>query len=111
MTRSASSYVCTSPYPASRIIRRMRSESWTFIWQPNVRMQAVRVSPTAWPLAPRRDAGFVEIRTGVAVRGVCAVSLIVFLRLVDAGSQRDLARATLQLEVARLEVARPRRPP
>src|SRR5215208_7490501 len=94
-------------------MRRIRSESWTFIWQPNVRMQAVLVpSVPEGALAPRASR-LREIVTGVAVRvgGVCVASLIVFLRLVDAGSHGDLSRTALELEFPYLEVARPRRPP
>jgi hypothetical protein len=70
-------------------MRRIRSESWTFIWQPKVRMQAVLVpSDPEGALAPPPAPGLREILTGVAVRvgGVSVGSLIVFLRLVDAGS-------------------------
>src|SRR5215216_4186651 len=86
-------------------MRRMRSESWTFIWQPKVRMHAV--------LAPRGLSpvpGFLESCTGVSVRGVSTVSLILFLRLVDVGSHGDLTRADRELDLPELEVARPRRP-
>src|SRR5215216_2598456 len=91
-------------------MRRMRSESWTFIWQPKVRMQAV-LAPSGTPRGLSPGPGFLETRTGVTVRGVSTVSLILFLRLVDAGSHADLTRADLELDLPNLEVAGPRRPP
>src|SRR5215212_900365 len=77
----------------------MRSESCTFIWQPKVLMQAV--------LAPEaiRPAGF--LMSGM----VRVVLLILFLRLVDAGSHGDLPRTTLEPHFFDLHVPGPRRPP
>src|SRR5215218_4373123 len=96
-------------------MRRIRSESWTFIWQPKVRIQAVLVPSDPEGAVAEGAPGLREIMTGVAVRvaacGVSVVSLIVFLRLVDAGSHGDLSRTALELEFPYLEVARPRRPP
>src|SRR5918997_6670515 len=80
-------------------MRRIRSESWTFIWQPKVRMQAV--------LLPTRDPagwGFVE-------SFIIGALLILLLRLVDARPHGDLSGTAPQLELSDLEVARPRRPP
>src|SRR5215213_684465 len=82
-------------------MRLMRSESCTFIWQPKVLMQAVLPSGRACP------AGFLE--SGMGVVGV--VLLILFLRLVDAGSQGDLPRTTLEPQLLDLHVPGPRRPP
>src|ERR687886_1949615 len=88
-------------------MRLMRSESWTFIWHPKVRMQAVLAA--AGGLA--RAWGFLESFTGTALcGGVPTLSLILFLRLVDAGSNGDLSRTGQELELAYLEVARPGRP-
>src|SRR5215210_6015967 len=79
----------------------MRSESCTFIWHPKVLMHAVLVSGLA------RPAGFLESGMGV----VCVVLLILFLRLVDAGSEGDLPRAALEPHIFDLHVPGPRRPP
>src|ERR687885_34321 len=83
-------------------MRRIRSESWTFIWQPKVLMHAVLDPP---------DAG---AREGFLVKGIVGpaffVLLIFILRLVDAGSQDDLAGTSLDVEPRQLQVARPRRP-
>src|SRR5215212_11698736 len=100
----------------------MRSESWTFIWHPKVRMQAVLLSPigVGFCSSAPRAPGFFKIRTGATFRGtfrgvfresLFRASLIVFLRLVYAGSQGDLSRAALQLDVSELEVTRPRSSP
>src|SRR5215213_4472477 len=80
-------------------MRLMRSESCTFIWQPKVLMQAV--------LGPERScpAGFLE--SGMGVIGV--VLLILFLRLVDAGSKGDLPRTALEPQLLDLHVPGPRR--
>src|SRR5215208_1379325 len=93
-------------------MRRILSESWTFIWQPKVRMQAVLVpsDPEGAVLAARAP-GLREIVTRVAVGGVAVASLIVFLRLVDADSHGDLSGTALELELPYLEEARPRRSP
>src|SRR5919112_5011218 len=90
-------------------MRRILSESWTFIWQPKVRMQAVLVPSDleGADLAPRAPG----LREIVAVSGVTVASLIVFLRLVDADSHGDLSGTALELELPYLEDARPRRPP
>src|SRR5919112_4548769 len=90
-------------------MRRILSESWTFIWQPKVRMQAVLVPSDleGAALAPRAPG----LREIVAVRGGTVASLIVFLRLVDADSHGDLSGTALELELPYLEEARPRRPP
>src|SRR5829696_1095148 len=92
-------------------MRRIRSESWTFIWQPKVRMQAVLVSPGGEGGLPASQGppGFLEIRTGVGV--VWAASLMVFLRFVDAGLHGNLSGTALEPELPGLEVTRPRRPP
>src|SRR5918997_971842 len=81
-------------------MRRMRSESWTFIWQPKVRMHAV--------LLPSRNPapgwGFVE-------SFIIGALLILLLRLVDARPHGDLSGTAPQLELPDLEVASPRRTP
>src|SRR3712207_1198254 len=83
-------------------MRRMRSESWTFIWQPKVRMHAVLVaSETPGPLA----TGW-----GFLVRFI-RVSLILLLRLVDSRSHGDLPWPGVELELPQLKVACLRRLP
>src|SRR5215211_5127014 len=82
-------------------MRLIRSESCTFIWHPKVLMHAVLVSGLA------RLAGFMESGMGV----VCVVLLILFLRLVDAGSEGDLPRTALEPHLLDLQVPGPRRPP
>src|SRR5215208_1992065 len=77
----------------------MRSESCTFIWQPKVLMQAVLVPEAV------RPAGF--LISGM----VRVVLLILFLRLVDAGSQGDLPRTALEPQFLDLHATGPRRPP
>src|SRR5215204_4896301 len=82
----------------------MRSESCTFIWQPNVLMQAVLAPGSA------RPEGFLE--SGMGAFGViCVVLLILFLRLVDPGPEGDLPRTTLEPQVFDLHVPGPSRPP
>src|SRR5215210_844970 len=80
----------------------MRSESCTFIWHPNVLMQAVLVPGSALP------AGFLESGMGTAV---FVVLLILFLRLVDPGPEGDLPRTTLEPYILDLQIPGPRRPP
>src|SRR5215203_368215 len=94
-------------------MRRIRSESWTFIWQPKVRIQAVLASPDGKG-DPRASLppGFLEIQTWVGgVWALWAASLIGFLRLVDAGLHGDLSGTALEPELPDLKVASPRRPP
>src|SRR5918998_68717 len=79
----------------------MRSESCTFIWHPKVLMHAVLAPGSAGP------PGFLESGMGV----VCVLLLILFLRLVDPGPQRDLPRTTLEPQLFDLHVRGPRRPP
>src|SRR5918997_2354360 len=81
-------------------MRRMRSESWTFIWQPKVRMHAV--------LLPSREPG---AGWGFVESFIIGALLILLLRLVDARPHGDLSGTAPQLELPDLEVARPRRPP
>src|SRR5688572_12390551 len=82
-------------------MRLMRSESCTFIWQPKVLIQAVLVS------GPARPAGFLESGMGV----VWVVLFILFLQLVDSGSEGDLSRTALEPQLLDLHVPGPRRPP
>src|SRR5918997_2809953 len=91
-------------------MRRIRSESCTFIWQPKVRMHAVFV-PSEAPGATKPPRGFLENGIGATVGGVPAASLILVLRLVDAGSHGDLSRTAPKLDLPQLQVASPRRPP
>src|SRR5215217_3767929 len=81
-------------------MRRMRSESWTFIWHPKVRMHAV--------LPPSRD---LAADWGLLESFISGALLILFLRLVDAHHHEDLSGTAPQLELPNLEVVRPRRPP
>src|SRR5919206_1715653 len=90
-------------------MRRMRSESWTFIWQPKVRMHAVLAA--ALPCGLAEGSGFLESFIGTAVCSLRSVSLILFLRLVDAGSHGDLSGTGQELGLPNLKVARPGRPP
>src|SRR5918994_4043438 len=99
-------------------MRRIRSESWTFIWQPKVRIQAVLASPDGTSPDETGDPraslppGFLEIQTWVVgVWALWAASLIIFLRLVDGGLHRDLSGTALEPELPDLKVASPRRPP
>jgi hypothetical protein len=55
----------------------MRSESWTFIWHPKVRMHAVLVGSES--VRPGARWGFLESFIG----RLSKFSLILFLRLVD----------------------------
>jgi hypothetical protein len=88
----------------------MRSESWTFIWQPKVLMHAVFGAPTPDPPeGPNSAPGFWESGIGEG-REVFVVSVILFLRLVDAGSAGDLSRTDLEPDLLDLEIPRPRRP-
>src|SRR5829696_1752200 len=82
----------------------MRSESCTFIWQPQVLMQAV--------LAPglARPEGLLESGIG-AVAVVCVALVIFFLRLVNSGFEGDLPRTALEPQLFDLHVPGPRRPP
>src|SRR5215210_4912268 len=82
----------------------MRSESCTFIWHPKVLTQAVLVSGLA------RQAGLLESGMG-AVEVVVVVLLILFLRFVDSGSERDLPRTALEPHILDLHVPCPSRPP
>ncbi len=43
-TTSASSWLRASPRPSSSSMPLMRSESWAFIWQPNVVTAYVRIA-------------------------------------------------------------------
>jgi hypothetical protein len=88
----------------------MRSESWTFIWQPKVLMHAVFGAPPVAPLeGPDPAPGFCERGIGEGC-DVLKLSLILFLRLVDAGSKGDLSRTDLEPDFLDLEVSSPRRP-
>src|SRR5919107_5290683 len=51
--------------------------------------------------------GFLESGMGV----VCVVLLILFLRLVDAGSEGELSRTAFEPHILDLQVPGPRRPP
>src|SRR3712207_1432143 len=83
----------------------MRSESWTFIWQPKVRMHAVFVGSES--VGPGGRWGFSVSFMG----GPSMFSLILFLRLVDQALYGDLPGAQLQFDPLELEVARLRGPP
>src|SRR5919107_6212984 len=85
-------------------MRLIRSESCTFIWHPKVLMHAV--------LEPTRSLceGFLESGMG-AVGVVCVVLLILFLRLVDAGSEGELSRTAFEPHLLDLQVPGSRRPP
>src|SRR5829696_6424377 len=102
-------------------MRRILSESWTFIWQPNVLTHAVffgpplfspLFSPLTSSLAKAADVvgsreGFLVRRIGVGA-GFSSVPfvvilalvalLIVFLRFVDACSEDQFAGAFLDVE-------------
>src|SRR5215212_1488572 len=80
----------------------MRSESCTFIWHPKVLMQAVLA------LGSKRPALLLESGMGVVV---FVVLLILFLRLIDPGSEGDLPRTALEPQLFDLHVPGPRRPP
>src|SRR5215210_85361 len=83
-------------------MRLIRSESCTFIWHPKVLMQAVLAPGSA------RPAGLLESGTAAVV---FVVLLILFLRLVDSGSEGDLPRSALEPQLFDLHVPGPRRPP
>ena len=73
-------------------------------------MHAVFGAEDARPLAgPGPTPGFRERGIGEG-RDVLKVSLILFLRLVDAGANGDLSRTDLEANTLDLEVPRPRRP-
>jgi hypothetical protein len=89
-------------------MRRIRSESCTFIWHPKVLMQAVLpplVVATVPPSAGLRDNGI------GAVGASLAVLFILFLRLVDAGCDGDLTRTAPEREIFDLEIPCKSRPP
>src|SRR5215217_2236328 len=79
----------------------MRSESCTFIWHPKVLMQAVLAPGSARPRGLRKSG----------MGAVFVVLLILFLRLVDSGSEGDLPRTALEPQLFDLHVPGPRRPP
>jgi hypothetical protein len=86
-------------------MRRIRSESCTFIWQPKVLMHAV-LPPEVRP----SPEGF--LRRGIGAVGASVVVLfILFLRLVDAGFDGDLSGTALEPEILHLQIPGPRRPP
>src|SRR5919199_1472624 len=58
--------------------------------------------------APSETAG--SLASGL-LESIIRASLILFLRLVDAGPHQDLSPTGPQLELPQLEIARPRRPP
>src|SRR5215203_3696700 len=108
-------------------MRLIRSESCTFIWQPNVLMHAVLDAPpglAAWlatglPSGGPAGSG-VWVREGFSMSGIGATSflavfvvvlLILVLRLVDVGFQDHLSRARFNVELRKIQVARACRPP
>src|SRR5215207_5718691 len=97
-------------------MRRIRSESCTFIWHPKVLMQAVFPSPGASGVrrlrGPPRGSPGVLRESGIgAVGSSLVVLLILFLLRVDAGYDGDLPWTTPELEVLYLEVPGTGRPP
>src|SRR5918998_4608904 len=97
-------------------MRRMRSESWTFIWQPKVRMQAVLPGAASASTGDAvRPTGFLPNATNcvASVLAACpraVLSVVIdLLRLVHAGAQHDGARPGLGAQRTDLEVARARR--
>src|SRR5215204_3975783 len=108
-------------------MRLIRSESCTFIWQPNVRMHAVLDAPpglAAWLAAVLPSGGpagtGVWVREGFSMSGIGATSflavfvvvlLILVLRLVDVGFQDHLSGARFNVELREVHVARVCRPP
>src|SRR3712207_1549460 len=94
-------------------MRRIRSESWTFIWQPKVLMQAVLPDPglpAAGPAAGPAAEGRGLATSGIGF-GTRVVSVILFLRFVDPGPHGDLPGSGLEPDVLYLQVPRPRGPP
>src|SRR5215210_1173697 len=105
-------------------MRRIRSESWTFIWHPNVLMQAVfAVPPGATTSSRTRRDGFLDSKTGVTGAAPFVVPLafipatsaplmllILFLRFVHAGPNDDLPGALFDHQPRKLQVARTGRP-
>src|SRR4028119_1418608 len=89
-------------------MRRIRSESWTFIWQPKVLMQAVLPEPGLPEAAGPAGRGLEASGTGAGARGV---SLILFLRFVDPGPHGDLTGPGLDLQIFYLHVPGPSGPP
>src|SRR5919112_3439105 len=97
-------------------MRRIRSESCTFIWHPKVLMQAVFPAPGSsgvrrrWA-SPRGSPGILR-ESGIGAVGVSlVVLLILFLRFLDAGYDGDLPWTTPELEALYLEVPGTGRPP
>src|SRR5215207_975244 len=100
-------------------MRLIRSESWTFIWQPNVLMHAVLdAPPSGLPSGGPAGTG-AWVREGFPISGIGATFLAVFvvvllilvLRLVDVGFQDHLSRARFNVELRKIQVARACRPP
>src|SRR5829696_7714673 len=99
-------------------MRRIRSESWTFIWQPKVLIQAILVDSasglppggsTAGTVVGVRD-GFLTSGIGVMFLLVLVILLILFLRFIDLGFQDYLPRARLDVKPRDIQVARPCHP-
>src|SRR4028119_315544 len=90
-------------------MRRILSESWTFIWQPKVLIQAVLLEPGLRADGRGLEASGLNANgMGAATRGI---SLILVLRFVDPGPHRNLARSDLDLQFLYLQVPGPRGPP
>src|SRR5215208_234840 len=89
-------------------MRRIRSESCTFIWQPKVLMQAVL--PTEGACVRPCPGGFRE--SGIGAVGVSLLVLfILILRLVYAGCDRDFPGTAHEPEILYLQIPGQRRPP
>src|SRR5918997_4356715 len=104
-------------------MRLIRSESWTFIWQPNVLMHAVLDAPPgpASGLSSGDPAGTgAWVWEALSMSGIGATSflalfvvvlLILVLRLVDVGFQDHLSGTRFNFVLREVQVARARRPP
>src|SRR5829696_99475 len=93
-------------------MRLIRSESCTFIWQPKVLMQTVLEAEGASGRASAvaLAVGLWESGKG-AVDALAGVLVILFLRLVDAGCNRNFTRTALEPEILNLQIPGPRRLP
>src|SRR3712207_2796535 len=99
-------------------MRRIRSESWTFIWQPKVLIHAVLVD-AASVLPPGRTAGtgvgardgFLTSGIGVMFLLVWVILLILFLRFIDLCFQDSPPRARLDANPRDTQEPSPPPPP
>ena len=113
-------------------MRRILSESWTFIWQPKVLMHAVLPAPGAKEATPPEASdtptteGFFPsvtatggagtrpyafARDGLPAPLVVLFILVLLLRFVNLGLDRDFARPPFGDEPREVEVACPCDPP